>query len=87
MESILPFLSDSDIRNVAVPAADKNPKKVGIVTLSKILLQKIGLAYSRQLLGKTTISAVSGKWSEAIRARGERCTVTLNGFTTRLTKI
>ena len=26
----LPFLSDSDTRNVAVPFADKNPKKVGL---------------------------------------------------------
>jgi hypothetical protein len=27
----LPFLSDSDTHNVAVPLADKNPQKVGIV--------------------------------------------------------
>jgi hypothetical protein len=32
----LPFLSDSNTDNVAVPVEDKNPKKIGTCRLSKI---------------------------------------------------
>lgn len=32
-------------------------------------------------------SATSGKWSEAIRARGERCTATLTGCKAAFTKM
>jgi len=47
------------------------------------LLQKSALAYSKQRRGDSTNSAISGKWSEASRARGERCTIKLSKYVTR----
>jgi hypothetical protein len=43
----LPFLFDSDTDDVAVPEHAKNPKKIGLVRLSKICCKR-ALAYSGQ---------------------------------------
>jgi hypothetical protein len=41
----LPFISDSNTDDVAVPVADKNPKKLDL-KLEQNLLQKSALSYS-----------------------------------------
>ena len=52
----LPFLSDSNTDNVAVPIADKNPKKIGLVGWAKFAAKERAGLFGATVMGEYEFS-------------------------------